>query len=620
MARCGCFVHIASGLFLLCNSLRPELRPSLELNRALNAVSESLGDFQENAIDAGIEHVDGLVEASRDALKKVEQGKEFPAEAKAALERVIQIIKDTMFSTLDDLHTEDQELVDTIHEEVMECNSGMTKRLEGDIGQNQKDAERLRGEEADLAQRVKDLQTQNKSKHEQLAALMSNKQLPTLCNSFPSLPVEELWEEYYKQVEEYSATAAVEAKYLQDQRNERDSIVSSLVSTTEKHVSTFASLSVSFCDWKRNLGAACSTHDTCYTDKSARMQRQLEFFSGARDKRIAAYRSALQLIDDINKMMLDNPEPMTDDAETRFPTNDKEIPEKAECDLGVLDEWDASIYGCGDQADISMVLTSCGASGRAGPNQQACNSEYGKDTNIEVSAGYQLVTIQKTGVYSLSVSGARGGHHGGGRGGNGARVNRTVTLQASDQLFVVVGQMGWDNPTNGRDWGGGGGGGSFVAKKVASGGDLLTNINIRVELLAAAGGGAGLQDRRDSDQALGGRTVEGHPSSRAEGGLAGGGAGYQQDGSKNHHDGQVAAGSFLSSALGGEWSGRDRWGGFGGGGAPWNGGGGGGGYDGGDCTIGGTDHDCYGGSSYGGITAEADVNDGPGSVSFQSQF
>jgi len=349
MAHAGRFIHVAPALFLLCNSLRPELRPSLELKKELDAMSHSLVGFQESATDAGLDQVDGLVEASRNALEmlRVEQPKPFPPEAKEALERVIQVIKDDMLPTLDDLHAEDQELVDTIHEEVTECNSGMTERLEGDIGQNQKDAEKLRGEEADLAQQVKDLQNRNKSKHEQLAALMSNQQKPLLCTSFPHLPVEELWEEYYKKVEAYSAAAAVEAETLQDRRDERDSIVSSLVSTTEKHLSKSAALSVSFCDWKRNLLAACSTHDTCYTDKSARMQGQLEFFSGARDKRIAAYRSALKLIDDIYKMMYENPEPMTDDAETRFPPNSKEVPEKAECDRGVLDEWDASLYGCG---------------------------------------------------------------------------------------------------------------------------------------------------------------------------------------------------------------------------------------------------------------------------------
>jgi len=350
MAYFGRFIHVAP-LLVLCSSMRPELRPSLELNKQLSAVSWSLWNFQESATNAGLDHVDGVVDASQDALNmvKVEQGKEFPSEAKAALERVIQVIKDTMLPTLDDLHTEDQELVNTIHEEVTECNTGMTNRLEGDIGENQKDAERLRGEEADLALQVQALQNRNNTKHEQLKALMSNKQIPLLCDAFPHLPVEELWEDYYQKVAEYSATAVVEAKNLEDQRSERDSIVSSLVSTTEKHVSTSAALSVSFCDWKRNLLAACSTHDTCYADKSAHMQGQLEFFSGARDKRIAAYRSALKLIDDLNKMMLENPEPMNDDAETRFPPNDKEVPEKAECDLGVLDEWDASTYGCGDQ-------------------------------------------------------------------------------------------------------------------------------------------------------------------------------------------------------------------------------------------------------------------------------
>eukprot|EP00662_Eupelagonemidae_sp_cell21_P004812 gene4812-biopygen34359 len=126
----------------------------------------------------------------------------------------------------------------------------------------------------------------------------------------------------------------------------------------------------------------------------------------------------------------------------------------------------------------------------------------------------------------------------------------------------------------------------------------------------AAGGGAGLQDRSNSGQAEGGRAEAGDPNTEATGGSSGGGAGYRLDGS----GGGTIARSFLTTAMGGRDS--AHYGGFGGGGGPYNGGGGGGGYDGGDCSIGGTDHDCYGGSSWAadGGQATANVNEGDGYV------
>merc|ERR1719468_931089 len=192
------------------------------------------------------------------------------------------------------------------------------------------------------------------------------------------------------------------------------------------------------------------------------------------------------------------------------------------------------------EPEHTIVLTDCGSTGLAGPTQEDCNSAYGND-DIEVYDGYQVVTIRVSGDYHLEVTGARGGHHGAATGGSGAQVNSTVSLQASDRLVVVVGQIGWDNPSN-VDWGGGGGGGSFVAKHVTSGGELLTSLEMNVELVAAAGGGAGFTDRRNSGQALGGRAEEGDPSSRANGGNSEGGAGYRLDGSRGR------AKSFLTSA------------------------------------------------------------------------
>ena len=72
----------------------------------------------------------------------------------------------------------------------------------------------------------------------------------------------------------------------------------------------------------------------------------------------------------------------------------------------------------------------------------------------------QVYTIATPCSYRLEARGARGGLHGGGLGGYGAKVVSTEHLLAGDRLVFVVGQAGWPNPHHTSDWGGGGGGGS----------------------------------------------------------------------------------------------------------------------------------------------------------------
>jgi len=232
-----------------------------------------------------------------------------------------------------------------------------------------------------------------------------------------------------------------------------------------------------------------------------------------------------------------------------------------------------------------------------GPSQADCDRHYPVGT-VKVKNGYQLFVVPRTGTYHFKLMAARGGNHGNGRGGYGCSAMKKKALKKGDQLVAVIGQKGWDNPNN-ADWGGGGGGGTFLSQMVNSGGRVLP-MGWRVELLAAAGGGAGMNDRKNSGMAPLGRKELGDPNSAAVGGSSGGGGGYIQDGLGSER----RAKSFIHGATGGYWGNagidkKDKFGGFGGGGHPYNGGGGGGGYDGGDCNIGGNDNDCYGGSSFG---------------------
>ena len=253
---------------------------------------------------------------------------------------------------------------------------------------------------------------------------------------------------------------------------------------------------------------------------------------------------------------------------------------------------------------IDVTFTNCGSTGVSGPSQSQCDAADGHGT--VVTAGYQKFTVTQGGSYTIEAQGAAGGNHGGGLGGYGAVAKTTVTLTAGDVLLMVVGQKGGTNPNN-ADWGGAGGGGTFVAR-VATQGDLQRMTvgafnGMYVEPLVVAGGGSGMDDRYNSGQAEGGRIGAGDFSTASTGGSSQGGGGWV-------HAGSGGAGSFLTGMRNRDNRGGYGGGGFGGGGGPYNGGGGGGGYDGGDCTIRGTDNGCYGGSSLNGITANSNTGDG----------
>merc|ERR1712093_738723 len=255
-----------------------------------------------------------------------------------------------------------------------------------------------------------------------------------------------------------------------------------------------------------------------------------------------------------------------------------------------------------NQKPMPNRFTNCGQNGRFGPSQQQCDRTYGKGV-VKVKKGIQLFKITKTCTYEFAIAGARGGRHCGGMGGYGAGLYYRVRLNEGDTMAIAVGQQGDPNPSCG-DWGGGGGGGTFVAKITNSGGYMCTNIGAlgkRGCPLALAGGGAGVNDRRNSGRAQGGRGVGGNLGAAQRGGYSGAGGGWLKRG--------MCTGACHASAPGYSFAGPQgpiggggnaHYGGFGGGGRPYNGGGGGGGAQGGACTIGGTDHDCYGGTTWAG--------------------
>ena len=124
-------------------------------------------------------------------------------------------------------------------------------------------------------------------------------------------------------------------------------------------------------------------------------------------------------------------------------------------------------------------FSNCGATGRFGPVQAQCDSEYGAGT-VTVNSGKQQWIVPASGNYTIEIFGASGGNYGQNSytGGKGAKMKGDFVLNAGSILEIVVGQQGLPNNSYPQSISAGGGGGSFVY-----------DLNNSSALIVAGGGG-----------------------------------------------------------------------------------------------------------------------------------
>jgi len=136
---------------------------------------------------------------------------------------------------------------------------------------------------------------------------------------------------------------------------------------------------------------------------------------------------------------------------------------------------------------IPIVFTNAGAQGISGPTQALVDAAY-SSTNlagqVTVSpTGIQRWTVQQSGRYSVTASGASGGSTTNATGGRGAMITTEINLNVGDIINVLVGQIGglatFSGGGNNSAETGGGGGGTFIV------GSSNTPL-----LIAGGGGGA----------------------------------------------------------------------------------------------------------------------------------
>ena len=241
----------------------------------------------------------------------------------------------------------------------------------------------------------------------------------------------------------------------------------------------------------------------------------------------------------------------------------------------------------------SLEFTTLGHTGKDKPVQADAEAQY--EQTVEITNGIQKYIVPETGKYKIVAIGAAGGKGGGSNtncmGGFGAVISGEFDLTANDELYLLVGQKGTDNPqTSGDATTGGGGGMSVVAIKDDTQTDMLFDtIPVRPLVVAGAGNGGGdaAYSGTPGDNAL---LDEGNSDAFLSSNYSGGGYRQYRDNSycgKSFLVGGDAASSYYTRNSNGSYAG------FGGGGANKDDGdgGGGGGYRGG--VLG-----SHGGSSY----------------------
>lgn len=271
--------------------------------------------------------------------------------------------------------------------------------------------------------------------------------------------------------------------------------------------------------------------------------------------------------------------------------------------------------------DEEVTFTTCGATGRFGPTQAACNDTY-RDSFLEdgvvVEEGIQIWEVPAPGDYRITAHGAQGfsadSSH---TGGHGALIEGVFFLDEGERLRIAVGQRGVGDEASCN---GGGGGGTWV---MTISGDPL--------LIAGGGGGTRTSVRQDGCpgrvEEFGGRGSgsadtwscalkttdlrQGGIVSSFSWGSAGGG--LESTGASDRVGGNGGRGWTQGLQGGGTPPGEDAYGGFGGGGAGNGscGGGGGGGYSGGDGgRLAGGGGSFNGGLERVGVEGGADAGDG----------
>jgi len=317
----------------VCQAMRPELRRASASIRLAQA-SELASSLSSSDSLAAVKSAAGIVAEMGNATEHMS------AEDQALLRSVIDLVETTIYGSMDLSSEADQASLNTAVENTESCNTEIAQRqsVEGDLGAL-KEQTKGKQTELDRLQGVVDEKTAaNNSAWDALSLHMGMISDPPGCPGLPARTMPAL--DVYFESSEYSIWySAQQSAY----HSERDAFVGTDEALQEA-IAAFniqlATRNTQFCDYKRELVAACAAFDLCFSEKSDFYTNELTpRVTTDMNSRIEAFKAGEELVHQVKFLLGDVATREAPEADpSRYELIFPDLPAKGSCDLTVLDD------------------------------------------------------------------------------------------------------------------------------------------------------------------------------------------------------------------------------------------------------------------------------------------
>merc|ERR1740123_1748083 len=259
----------------------------------------------------------------------------------------MKMIKLNMYGRMNDAHGEDKKALDHQIEEILKCNADIVELQSptGTLGVLQKAATEAQHELNRLNEIVEAKAEVNRTKWDEFWTHMSLIQTPPICPALPARTMPTL--DMYFEKSEYSIWfTAQQSRYF----TVRDAWLAAHAALKEALAAyniQKAKLDVHYCDWKKELEAACARFDLCWSTRVDYYKNDLiPRVSSSMHRREAAFKAGQTLIHQIEFLLAlkDSSETGEIDA-SLYRITFAAVPQKALCDTSPLtsDTWNPPI-------------------------------------------------------------------------------------------------------------------------------------------------------------------------------------------------------------------------------------------------------------------------------------
>jgi len=290
------------------------------------------------------------------------------------LRDVMKMIRDSMYGSMNDAHSNDLMDLSNAIDEIKKCNANIEalQSPTGALGKLQQAAIEAQ-HELDRLGVIVDTKTEtNNSKWTKFKNHMDFMQAPPACPGLPARTMPTL--DVFFEKSQYSIWFAAQKPQYIAVRDEWKAAHAALLDAINAYQIQQAKLDVHYCDWRSDLLSECNRFDNCYT-------RTVNYYSNtlsprvqsSADRRIAAYKAGETLIVQIEFLLAekDTSEVGAVDV-SRYTIFFPKVPAKGLCDLSPLESstWNPPI-NCDEHQDID-----CG--GHKARSCGYCPQEHGK--------------------------------------------------------------------------------------------------------------------------------------------------------------------------------------------------------------------------------------------------